>query len=229
MKIAIIQAASQKDKNLVIEHCLRQSVDLSKNEIINFGVFPEEECEITYVQTAFCISMLLESRAVDFVVTGCSSGQGMMLACNSLPGILCGYVENPSDAYLFGRINNGNAVSFPLGLNFGWAGEINLKATLQALFSEPFGMGYPKEDAKRKRKDTEQMKRLNYLTKKTLVTILPLVEEEFLKAVFQRQDVCNYVLEQGTNKELVEVLSGMLKNYEAVQNSNASKGLAMTD
>ena len=26
----------------------------------------------------------------------------------------------PSDAYLFGRINGGNAASVPLGLNFGW-------------------------------------------------------------------------------------------------------------
>lgn len=32
---------------------------------------------------------------VDFVVTGCSSGQGMMLACNSMPGILCGYTPTP--------------------------------------------------------------------------------------------------------------------------------------
>ena len=48
----------------------------------------------------------------------------MMLACNSLPNVICGYAENPQDAFLFGRINDGNAVSIPLGLNFGWAGEI---------------------------------------------------------------------------------------------------------
>ena len=32
---------------------------------------------------------------------------------------------------LFGRINDGNAVSLPLGLNFGWAGEINLQSTIE--------------------------------------------------------------------------------------------------
>ena len=74
-------------------------------EVVNFGVFQEEAVEYTYVETAMLICILLESKAVDFVVTGCSSGQGMMLACNSLPSILCGYIENPADAYLFGRIN----------------------------------------------------------------------------------------------------------------------------
>ena len=49
------------------------------------------------------ISMLLSSKSIDFVVTGCSSGQGMMIACNSLPDVICGYVENPQDAFLFGR------------------------------------------------------------------------------------------------------------------------------
>lgn len=47
-----------------------------------------------------------------FVVTRGSSGQGMMLACNRLPGVLCGYAPTPKDAYLFAQINNGNAISF---------------------------------------------------------------------------------------------------------------------
>ena len=207
MKIAILQATSQKDKNPILESCLRKSVDLSRNEIINFGIFENENFNFSYIQTAFCISMLLESGAVDFVVTGCSSGQGMMLACNSLPGILCGYVENPADAYLFGRINDGNAISFPLGLNFGWAGEINLQNTLSALFSEPFGAGYPKEDADRKRKDTKKLKELNRLTKKTLAEILPQMEDDFLKAVFQRKNVMDYVLKHGKNELLIRKLA----------------------
>lgn len=52
---------------------------------------------------------------------------------------------------LFGRINDGNAVSLPLGLNFGWAGEINLQCTIEKLFTDAFGIGYPPEDAERKR------------------------------------------------------------------------------
>ena len=111
MKIAVIQASSQKDKNTLLFRCVQSAVAGKGWEAVNFGVFAEEEDSYSYIETALNISMLLESCAVDFAVTGCSSGQGMMLACNSLPGILCGYVENPSDAYLFGRINDGNAIS----------------------------------------------------------------------------------------------------------------------
>lgn len=206
MKIGIIQASSQKEKNSIIEQCVIESVDTTINEVINFGVFEEEDFQCSYIETAFAISVLLESKAVDFIITGCSSGQGMMLACNSLPGVLCGYVENPADAYLFGRINNGNAISYPLGLNFGWSGEINLKSTIQALFSEPFGNGYPKEDAERKIKDTIKLKELNHLTKKSLIEIIPFIDQNLLLALKRRKNVYHYILEYGRNEELVKLL-----------------------
>lgn len=206
MKIGIIQASSVRDKNTILEKCVRNAVDLSQNEVINFGVHENEDFPCTYVETAFAISVLLESGAVDFIVTGCSSGQGMMLACNSLPGVLCGYIENPADAYLFGRINHGNAVSYPLGLNFGWAGEVNLRSTLKALFEEPFGIGYPAEDAERKKKDTVKLKALNKLTKKSLVEIYPYVDKALLDALKRRRRVFDYILKNGDNQELLNCL-----------------------
>ena len=149
MKIGVIQASSQKEKNRLLYECTKKAVQGKGHEVINFGVQAGDGAEYSYVQAALLICLLLESKAVDFVVTGCSSGQGMMLACNSLPRVLCGYAPTPADAYLFGRINGGNALSVPLGLNFGWAGEINLQYTLNALFEEPFGMGYPPQPARR--------------------------------------------------------------------------------
>lgn len=206
MKVAIIQASSQKDKNNLLYKSVMRTIKDKKYEVINFGIFPDEEIEYSYIETAMLISILLESRAVDFVVTGCSSGQGMMLACNSLPGVLCGYVENPSDAYLFGRINNGNAVSFPLGLNFGWAGEINLQCTLDKLFDEPFGIGYPKQDAIRKQRDTKLLKTINSITKRELVEVIPKIDLDFMRKVVKRDFVYDYVMKYGQNKELKELL-----------------------
>ena len=165
MKIAVIQGSSQKAKNNLLYECCVKAVTNQGHEVINFGVYEDEEIELSYVETALLISMLLVSKTVDFVITGCSSGQGMMLACNSLPGVLCGYIENPSDAYLFGRINNGNAVAYPLGLNFGWAGEINLQITLNNLFSEPFGIGYPPKAAVSKHRDSDILKQRIRLSK----------------------------------------------------------------
>lgn len=201
MKIGIIQASSQKNKNRMIEECLKKVVH-KEHQVINFGVFENSDDKLSYIQIALCISLLLESKAIDFVVTGCSSGQGMMLACNSLPGVVCGYVENVTDAYLFGRINNGNAVSYPLGMNWGWAAEINLRETLEALFSEPFGSGYPPEEAERKKRDAECLKRMNGVCKKSLVEILPLLDRDILEPALHYHVVYEYIMEHGTNEEL---------------------------
>lgn len=127
MKIGIIQGTSQIEKNSILYECTKEY-----GEVINFGCF-ENEDNYSYVEIALEICLLISSKAVDFIVTGCSSGQGMMIACNSLPHLICGYLPTPQDAYLFGRINDGNVAFLPLGLNYGWAGEINLKATLQQL------------------------------------------------------------------------------------------------
>ncbi|MDY2629987.1 MAG: RpiB/LacA/LacB family sugar-phosphate isomerase [Clostridium sp.] len=206
MKVAIIQGSSQKDKNSLVDKILREILKGKDYEVINFGIFKDEDLEYSYVEIAMLISILLESKAVDFVVTGCSSGQGMMLACNSLPSIICGYVENPSDAYLFGRINNGNAVSIPLGLNFGWAAEINLQCILEKLFDEPFGVGYPKEEAKRKQKDANILKHMNYITKRELKNVIPKMDVDFMKKVLSRDNVFKYVMKYGQNNELKKLL-----------------------
>lgn len=79
MKIGVIQASSQIEKNNMLYECTKDY-----GEVINFGCFENEE-NYSYVEIALEICLLISSQAVDFVVTGCSSGQGMMIACNSLP------------------------------------------------------------------------------------------------------------------------------------------------
>lgn len=206
MKIAVIQASSQKEKNTLIYNCVLKAVKDQNFEVINFGIFPEEDVTYSYIEISLMISLLLESGAVDFVVTGCSSGQGMMLACNSLPGILCGYIPTPADAFLFGRINDGNAVSLPLGLNFGWSGEINLQSTLDKFFEGPFGSGYPKKDAERKKADTKKLKEMNAAVKRKIPEVLSKLDSELVSAVLQRRNVYEYILKYGTNKEVIDLL-----------------------
>ena len=136
MKIGVIQASSQKDKNEALYRCTCRAVANNGRDdtVINFGILPDEKASFSYIETALNISLLLSSGAVDFIVTGCSSGQGMMLACNSFPGVLCGYVPTPMDAWLFAQINNGNAVSLPLGEEYTWTGCENMERTIEKLF-----------------------------------------------------------------------------------------------
>ena len=196
MKIGVIQASSQIEKNTILYECTKDY-----GEVINFGCFEDEE-NYSYVEIALEICLLISSQAVDFIVTGCSSGQGMMIACNSLPNLICGYLPTPQDAYLFGRINDGNVASLPLGLNYGWAGEINLKVTLQQLFEEPFGIGYPLKDAKRKREDTKKIKSLNQLCKKDIIEFLNEIDSSFINKVLSKKNVIDYILEQGKDQRI---------------------------
>lgn len=208
MKIAVIQASSQKDKNPLLYQCAGNAVEKQGHEVVNFGVFPEEEANWSYIETAFLASLLLSSGAVDFVVTGCSSGQGMMLACNSLPGVLCGYTPTPQDAFLFGRINGGNAVSLPLGLGFGWSGELNLQYTLDKLFDGPFGEGYPPEDAERKRRDTRLLQELNGITKRDMEDCIAQYPRALVEKALGRRSVAAYIRAQGAPGFLERLFGG---------------------
>ena len=56
-----------------------------------------------------------------------------MLALNSFPGVLCGHVVDPSDAYMFMQINDGNAIALPFAKGFGWGAELNLTYIFEKL------------------------------------------------------------------------------------------------
>ena len=208
MKIAVLQGSSQKDKNQLIYGVVKQSAPSA--EVINFGVFEEEQEELTYVEASLLIGLLLSSGAVDFVVTGCSSGQGMMLACNAWPKVCCGYIPTPQDAFLFGRINSGNAVSLPLGLGFGWCGELNLQYTLQALFSGEFGCGYPAEDSWRKQRDTKLLKDNCDKNKLDIEEILGKLDKQSFSRALTRKNVIDYVLENSKNEKINTALRQLL-------------------
>lgn len=208
----MIQATSQKGRNQILEETLHSIC--KEDEIFNFGVYADSEIQLSYVQISLCICLLLESKAIDFIVTGCSSGQGMMLACNSFAGVECGYVQNVSDAYLFGRINQGNVISYPLGLNWGWGAELNLKATLQALFCEPMGNGYPKSEAKRKQHDTEKRKEIQMICKRNIIEVLPLLDKDIVQGALSYNIVYDFIMEHGTNEELLKQMKWMREQLE---------------
>ena len=187
MRIGVIVPSTQSAKNKLLVTAVREAQ--SEAEVFNLGCFSNEDEQYSYVEIALTIALLLHKKVVDFVVTGCSSGQGMMLACNAMPGVLCGYIPTPQDAYLFGRINAGNAVSLPLGLGFGWAGELNLRYTLKALFDGPFGTGYPAEHAERKIRDTLLLKQLKAKSQKEMAEFLAAVDKELLAKVYGNKNV----------------------------------------
>lgn len=148
MKIALINENSQAGKNAVIENALKKVVEPMGHTVVNYGMYTADDaCQLTYVQVGILTAVLLNSGAADYVITGCGTGEGAMLACNSFPGVICGHVEDPLDAYTFSQINDGNAISIPFAKGFGWGGDLNLEYIFEKLFCEESGQGYPKERA----------------------------------------------------------------------------------
>lgn len=208
MKIAVIQANTQIDKNERLYKLVKKATKKYGYEVYNFGVFKHEEENYSYTEIALLTSLLLSSEVVDFVVTGCSSGQGMNMACNILPNVLCGFVQTPQDAFLFGRINAGNAVSLSLGLGFGWLGELNLEYTLDKLFEGEFGTGYPPEVANRKKQETVIVKEYNRLAKHSFIKFVSGIEPNIVDKILKKHNVIDFVEFNTQNCEIKSWIEG---------------------
>ena len=182
MKIALINENSQAAKNAQVEAVLRQVVEPMGHEVYNYGMYsPEDACQLTYVQNGILAAILLNSGAADYVVTGCGTGEGAMLACNAFPGVLCGHIVDPSDAYMFAQINDGNAIALPFAKGFGWGAELNLQYIFEKLFEGESGQGYPKERVIPEQRNKKILDEVKKITHTDLVTILKSLDQELVK------------------------------------------------
>ena len=81
MKIALINENSQCVKNEMIYNSLKKVTEKYGHEVLNFGTYnAEDETQLTYVEVGLLSAILLNTKTVDFVVTGCGTGEGAMLA-----------------------------------------------------------------------------------------------------------------------------------------------------
>lgn len=154
MRIALINENSQAPKNALIYKTLSDVAGRFGHTVDNYGMYSQEDkAWLTYVQNGILASVLINSGAADFIVTGCGTGVGAMLSCNSFPGVICGLIIEPSDAFLFSQINNGNAISLPYAKGFGWGAELNIAYIFEKLFEGEPGGGYPPEKQKVEREN----------------------------------------------------------------------------
>ncbi|MGB5446657.1 MAG: RpiB/LacA/LacB family sugar-phosphate isomerase [Psychromonas sp.] len=148
MKIALMMENSQAGKNAVVYSELQHVVSALDYSVYNVGMSDEKDHHLTYIHLGIMASILLNSKAVDFVVAGCGTGQGAMLSLNIHPGVVCGYCLDPSDAFLFNQINNGNALALAFAKGFGWGAELNVRYIFEKAFTTgERGQGYPLERA----------------------------------------------------------------------------------
>ena len=211
MRIALINENSQVAKNSIIEKALRKVVAPMGFEVKNYGMYAaDDEAQLTYVQNGILAATLLNAGACDYVITGCGTGEGAMLALNSFPGVICGHVATPLDAYTFAQINDGNAISLPFALGFGWGGDLNLEYIFEKLFCEPSGGGYPKERAVPEQRNKKILDQVKLVTYKTMEEILPALDQELVKGAFAGKNFKEYFFADATNESLKAVVKDII-------------------
>lgn len=209
MKIALINENSQASKNELIFKTLNSVASKYNHTVDNYGMF-ENDKPLTYVQNGLLTAILINSGAADFVVTGCGTGSGAMLACNSFPRVLCGLIVDPSDAYMFGQINDGNCASFPFAKGFGWGAELNLEYCFEKLFNGPRGMGYPLERAIPEQANKKILDTVKEVTHHSMLSILKNIDQKFLFDTIDRDSFREYFFKNAKDVEIINYCKQVL-------------------
>ncbi len=178
MKIAVINEISAADKNSDI----LKALEGRGHTLLNLGNTKGSDSPgLLYIHTGLMSALLLNLKAVDFVVGGCGTGLGFLNSVMQYPGVFCGHLLTPLDAFLFARINAGNCVSLALNQGYGWAGEVNLRLIFDALFTPEVGIGYPPQRAEPQRQARGLLERVSTATHRTMMEIIQALPDEVLR------------------------------------------------
>ncbi|MFL0166108.1 RpiB/LacA/LacB family sugar-phosphate isomerase [Candidatus Clostridium helianthi] len=211
MKIALINENSQASKNSIICESLKKVVEPKGHEVFNYGMYGVEgEAQLTYVQNGILAAILLNSGAADYVITGCGTGEGAMLACNAFPGVLCGHIVDPSDAYMFSQINDGNAISLPFAKGFGWGAELNLEYIFEKLFEGESGQGYPKDRVVPEQRNKKILDEVKKVTHTDMLTILKNIDQDLLKGAVSGANFKEYFFDNCKCDKIKEYIKNIL-------------------
>ncbi|NLT18521.1 MAG: ribose-5-phosphate isomerase [Clostridiales bacterium] len=206
MKIAVINEVSARDKNpMIVEALENRGFDL-----FNVGMKSGDDnpSELTYIHTSLMAAILLNLGAVDFVVGGCGTGQGFLIASMQYPCVYTGLIVDPLDAWLYSQINGGNCISLPLNKGFGWAANLNLKIIFDKLFQDEFGAGYPEARKASQKQSRERLQAISNYTHRSMEEILQETDEEILKAIFSYPDFKELVQGEVKDKRLQNFIIG---------------------
>jgi ribose 5-phosphate isomerase RpiB len=209
MRIAVISETSAADKNVGIITAL----DGFGHQVFNAGMKKTgEQPELSYIHTGLMAAILLNAGTVDLAVGGCGTGQGFLNSVMQYPGISCGLISSPLDAWLFTQINGGNCISLRLNQGYGWAGDVNLKFIFEKLFSVEKGLGYPPHRREPQKQSRLLLEKLNSLTHKDMLEIIALLPEEVINPVVNYPDFLRLIESGGKTGQLI--LSALRKRQQ---------------
>jgi ribose 5-phosphate isomerase RpiB len=193
MKIAVVIEGSTKHRNGDVVMALEGLGQGHK--IYNLGMKNVEgEPDLTYLETGFITALVLNLKAVDFVVGGCGTGQGYINAVLQFPGTACGLLVDSVDSFLFSQVNAGNCISLSLNKGYGnLGGDLNLRYIFQNIFNDTFGQGYPPA-----RKDIQvgarkKLAQLSLDAHKSMKEIIVLMEKQSVSRALSFPGVLDFI------------------------------------
>ncbi|ELM3723997.1 RpiB/LacA/LacB family sugar-phosphate isomerase [Edwardsiella piscicida] len=211
MKIALMMENSQAAKNAVVLNELNAVAQDGGHQVYNVGMCDEQDHHLTYIHLGIMASILLNARAVDFVVTGCGTGQGALLSLNAHPGVVCGYCIDPADAFLFAQINNGNALSLPFAKGFGWGAELNLRYIFEKAFAGERGQGYPQDRREPQVRNAAILNRVKAaVIKDNYLDTLNALDRDLVKTSVSGARFQQCLFEQGQDPAIIDYVRSLL-------------------
>ncbi len=190
MRIAVVNETSAADRNADIMAALAGR----GHEILNVGM---TRCggqpELQYTHTGFISALLLNLRRVEYVVGGCGTGQGYLNSVMQYPGVFCGLILDPLDAWLYTQINAGNCISLALNKGYGWAGDVNLRFVFDRVFSVEPGCGYPPHRRGPQQASIKTLKGISAVTHRTFAEIIAILPDGVFQPAIEYRGILDLV------------------------------------
>lgn len=211
MKIALMNEFSQAAKNPVILNELKNATEKHGHTVFNVGMDGDNDHRLTYVHLGIIGAILLNSKAIDFVIAGCGTGQGALMALNAFPGVNCGYCLDPTDAYLFAQVNNGNALALAFAKGFGWGAELNARYMFEKAFEGEKGLGYPPERRESQNANVVILNDMKKAASKPFIEMLKSIDQDLLKQAIGGKRFQECFFENSKDAQLTDYIKGLLK------------------
>ncbi|MFD1218299.1 RpiB/LacA/LacB family sugar-phosphate isomerase [Microbulbifer celer] len=210
MKIALMNEFSQASKNPIVLKELQDVAGELGHTVYNTGMSDDNDHRLTYIHLGIMGSLLLNAKAVDFVVSGCGTGQGALMSLNAYPGVNCGYCIDPADAFLFAQINNGNALAIPFAKGFGWGAELNIRYMFEKAFTGVKGQGYPPERKESQVANAGILNHIKEATAKSYLDGLKAIDPELVKTAVTGERFQACFFENSQDQELTDFVRSVL-------------------
>ena len=106
MKIAV----GSDHGGLTYKNEIKKHLESLGHEVIDCGTYSEESCH--YPMYGEAVARKVANKEANYGVVVCTSGEGISMAANKVPGVRCGIAYNDEVAKLMRQHNNANVISF---------------------------------------------------------------------------------------------------------------------